>query len=519
MTTETIFQDDLQTELTPAELSIKLLSENGEQFKWSEPKLFRNDLLPVKPITPEMLPYELSGWLVDVTERMDSVPFDYAAVSAVIAASVLIGRKATVLPKQYDDWSVTPNLWGACIGKPGMKKSPVIKSSIESLSLLEKQYRNQHKEELEEYKADMKLTALLDKKAGKDAEQLLKNNKHDEARALLLDTSGDPERPVAKRLIVNNATVEKLGVILEGNPAGVLLFRDELSGWISTLNREDRQEERAFYLEAYNGNGSFSYDRIGRDDVYMESTTVSVLGGIQPGKLLPLLQAQKNGVGDDGLIDRLQLMVYPDEQPFQHTDRKPNAGAKEAMRAAFKQLADIPYHPEKSDRPKLRFSPAAQQAFDSWYCRLNKRIRVGDMTNAIESHLSKYSSLMPSLALIFHVVKHGVQGDIDLESVDLAICWCDVLETHAQRVYAMAGDPLAGAKSLAEKLGELSPSFKRRDIDKKGWSGLKGGEIDRALMILEHHCYIARHEESTGGRPAITYYVNPAAIPILDSEE
>jgi len=37
------------------------------------------------------------------------------------------------------------------------------------------------------------------------------------------------------------------------NPAGILVIRDELTGWWSTLDRAGREGERAFCLQAWNG--------------------------------------------------------------------------------------------------------------------------------------------------------------------------------------------------------------------------------------------------------------------------
>ena len=70
--------------------------------------------------------------------------------------------------------------------------------------------------------------------------------------------------PVAKRYLVNDTTVEKLGELLNHHPNGLLLFRDELSGWLHTMDRPGHENYRAFYCEAWNGTSGYTYDRIGR---------------------------------------------------------------------------------------------------------------------------------------------------------------------------------------------------------------------------------------------------------------
>ena len=112
-----------------------------------------------------------------------------------------------------------------------------------------------------------------------------------------------------RRYVVNDSTVEKLGELLNENPNGVLLFRDELSGWLRTMDREGHENDRAFFCESWNGTGSYVYDRIGRGTVYIPAACLSLLGGIQPGPLQGYLQEVfGRGATDNGLIQRFQLM-------------------------------------------------------------------------------------------------------------------------------------------------------------------------------------------------------------------
>ncbi len=490
--------------------------KTGEiQAQWPKLKPLNTDLLPVKPITPDMLPSALSGWLQDIVERMDNAPFEYAAISAIFAASSLIGRKLSIQPKQLDDWSIVPNLWGCCVGRPSTRKSPVMNAATKPLKQLEVKARDDYRLDMKEYAAKEKLTLMATKEAEKRAAGLVRKGDMQGAEALLLDDTRDPEKPVCTRHIINDATVEKLGVLLSENPKGLLLYRDELAGWMAGMNREDRQQDRAFWLEAFNGDGSFSYDRISREDVYIPSNTVSLLGGIQPKKLLPLLVAQKNGNGDDGLVERLQLMVYPDKTSFQYADRPPNQKLKAEAYEVYRKLEAIGYAESESDKPLLKFDSEGQTCFNDWYCELMERINGDEIPPQIESHLGKYPSLMPSLAGIFHTIDNGATGTIKAHYVKMAIKWCEVLETHAQRVYALAYDPQAEAKLLAERLSKLPAEFKMDTLRDKGWTGLTtSADREKALTILEAHGFIVKVEtrKSSRGRASVSYRVNPAAL-------
>jgi len=53
--------------------------------------------------------------------------------------------------------------------------------------------------------------------------------------------------------MVNDTTTEKMVVIHKDNPNGILVYREELMGLFCSLNKKGREEDRAFYLQSWNG--------------------------------------------------------------------------------------------------------------------------------------------------------------------------------------------------------------------------------------------------------------------------
>lgn len=161
----------------------------------------------------------------------------------------------------------------------------------------------------EEGQLELEIDGTITKIGAKDVERkvaaLLKNGNREEARRLVAEheqvRSDDDEIP-EPRLTYNDSTVEKLGVMLNGDPYGLLLERDELSGFLAKMEYEEYQNERAFYLKAFKGFGSYDYDRIGRGHLHIENCTLSIIGGIQPARIAPLVRGAAVGVSDDGLI-------------------------------------------------------------------------------------------------------------------------------------------------------------------------------------------------------------------------
>src|SRR4030095_14811626 len=86
----------------------------------------------------------------------------------------------------------------------------------------------------------------------------------------------EPTEPTLRRLIVNDATFEALHQTMSENPAVILVVRDELTGWWSQLDRAGREGERAFCLQAWNGDTSHTIDRIGRGTLYVAAWCMSM---------------------------------------------------------------------------------------------------------------------------------------------------------------------------------------------------------------------------------------------------
>jgi putative DNA primase/helicase len=360
--------------------------------------------------------------------------------------------------------------------------------------------------------------AKLRRQAWSEAyKQAVKNNK---------PLPGPPDdsidRPAQKRLLIGDSTFEKLHEILSENPAGVLSVRDELIGWLGEMEKPGRESERGFYLQAWNGDAGFSVDRIGRGTVYVPHVCLSLIGNIQPPRLRNYLRdILTGGPSDDGLIQRLQIMVWPDVDPnWTNVDREPNHVAILAVERIFTKLANL-----SAEAPiQLRFSGEAQQLFDAWRADLEAKVRGAcNLHPALVGHLSKYRSLLPSLAGLFEladlVVERGaLEGEalISLDHTRQAAEFCDYLETHARRVYGcMVSPEMASARELARHLsaGDLPDTFTTRDVYRRGWSGLtQPEEARKALELLNDSAWVQQQEvppSILGGRPTEMWKINP----------
>ncbi|MGB2985217.1 MAG: DUF3987 domain-containing protein [Phycisphaerae bacterium] len=486
---------------------------------WSNPEPLPDELPPVASFDFDLLPSSLRPWIRDIAERVQCPP-DFPAIASMITTATVVGRKVGIRPKRHDDWLVVPNLWGTAIGPPSVMKTPAIQEPLKPLKRLEIEAKRRFDTEMQEFEVHQ-LVADQRKQLAKSAIKKALTNEDGDPYAAARDAMrDDTPPPVRKRYLVNDSTVEKLGEILNENPNGALSFRDELIGLLKSLDKEGQEGARSFYLEAWNGNGRYTYDRIGRGTIDIEAAIVSLIGSIQPGPLRSyLLGAVSGDESADGLMQRFQLAVYPDiSKTWRNVDRWPDTDAKNHaydVICALDRLepSAVGAHPDDDDAiPFLRFDSEAQNRFDEWREELERRLRSGEEHPVIVSHLAKYRSLIPTLALLCHLAERRT-GSVGIDSLKRAIDWGRYLESHARRIFSVAVAPdTAEAIALAKKIisGEMPAEFALRDVYRKGWIGL--GTRDAAARAVEVLCdldWLAEVEQSTRTRSRTRYQTNP----------
>jgi Protein of unknown function (DUF3987) len=465
---------------------------------------------------------------------MDNAAPDFVAAAAMVQAGSLLGRKVGMHPKRHDDWLVVPNLWGGLVGPPSSMKTPALEQAIKPL----KRLAAQAKEAYEAATADHE----IDKMASAAEKSALKKQMEEAARKAIADKGAREsmkvvkdqlrelevlEEPVHRRYLTNDATIEKIAEILAENPDGILYYSDELMRFLKGLDRVGRESDRAFFLEAWNGNSPFEVDRISRGTIHVPALCIALLGGIQPGPLMKYVaDAMEEAEKADGLLQRFQVLVYPDTGDYEPSDSRPDARARDRAYRVFEDLAHLDAEKfgavaeYEGEVPGIRFEPDAQEIFDAWRSEMEPRYRTGGYPAALEAHMMKYRSLFASLALIFEAIdfvsgKEGSGGQVSRENAIRAAGWCSYLESHVHRIYSPLMDtPEQKARTLLDHLlkGEIRHGAKTRDIQRKGWRGLRIAEDLRvALDILEELGWIRRVTvHSPGrGRSSVQLHLHP----------
>ena len=500
---------------------------NAARVEVDESNLPEPSPLPRLPTVPEfpleILPDELRPWVEDAADRARFRP-DFAAAASMAALGSVIGRKIGIRLKQRDDWTEHANVWGALVGPPSALKSPALREALRPLKALQVGADQAHREGLIAYEAENDAYKLRKDAKKKSAAKVLSKDPDAEVD---LSCVAPPEPPPCRVYWTSDATAERLGELLAENPTGLLVERDELSSLLTSLEDERHAAARGLYLSGWSGKEGYRFDRIIRGTTTLPKFAISMVGGIQPGPLARYVRSAFSGERADGLLQRFQLIVWPDPEPFEYVDRHPRTTAKDAARQLFERadtfsaesVGVYDTYAKDGDPPFVRFAPDAQEVFTDWYVefmRERRELELGGAESApVSAHFGKYPGLLAKLALILHVADDPGAKAVSRRTLLKALGWLQYLRPHALRVYHAIDSPetTAGELLLARlRQGALPPQFKPRDIYRKHWHGLSDKDAVRAACrLLEDYGWLVElPTEHKGGRPADpTYAVSP----------
>jgi putative DNA primase/helicase len=509
---------------------------------WREPKDLRPELPAVPTFALDNLPEAFRGLVEEVSEGMQ-VPFDFAACATIASLAGSIGHRAVVQPKKLDtSWTLTCNLWGMNIGNPGLMKSPILQLITKPLESIQREWNEiqeadeaVHQKLEEQIKLEKEVYASQYKAAFKDGKPL----------------PPEPDftlwKPGERRLVISDCTFEALHQIQSANAAGVYQVRDELVGFFCGLERDGREGERQYWLTAWNGDGGFTVDRIGRGTIYVPYVCASLFGNAVPARVRFYLTSVLSGApGDDGFLPRFQVMCWPDSpRTWKYIDRVNSKAAANAAEQVYRSLVRL----SGKNPLRLQFNAESQELFIGWLTNLEARVRSDTTNPVMASHIFKYKKLMPVLAGIFELADCARRGELETKvtpeqnyltyarrirleepppvelseatpihaiNTQRAISLCDYFEAHAERVYSCIITPeIRASHALARhiKKGDLNSPFSSRDISRPCWVDLNTVElIDAALEHLADLGWIRPVEmppSPKGGRPSERWEINP----------
>ena len=388
---------------------------------------------PYTPFPVELLPEPMRNFVMVCANAMTCDP-SYVALPLISAVASVIGNTRTIQLKP--GWTEPAVVWTAVVGESGTKKSPPFRQAIKALRELEKY-------ELGEYQDRL---ALYEKKKKEYAKvlSLWKKDKKDTS-----DPPEEPKEPRPARLIVSDVTIEALSIVLNENPNGVLMCRDELSGWLASFDRYTAGRggsDVSSWLSMFNAESLVVDRKTGIRRICVDHAAVSVCGTIQPGVLAKSVSDEHR---ENGLLARL-LLAMPDRRLHKWTDANIPHQVDAEMGCLFDELRAL--RPDESQQPvPLRMTPEAKAVWVTFY---NEHAEqqfelVGDLAAA----WSKLEGYAARLGLLVHQVRQAAKdptlaapdlpdlpGAVDQESIRIGIELSRWFGNEAKRTYAVLAE-------------------------------------------------------------------------------
>ena len=377
----------------------------------------------------EAMPAPCRRLVEEATVALGCAP-ELVALPMLAVLSSAVGTSRIVEVK--GGWREWAALFVAVVASPGAMKTPAAKVAKRPAFARQWDLGGAYAEEKEEWKREMREWEVEKRSSQKAGEP----------------TPEEPAAPTMSRCVASDTTIEALVSILEDNPRGLLVHKDELTGWVRGMDqyKGGKGSDRQHWLSFWSGD-EVVVDRKSRqgEPIIVARPFVSLFGGIQPSMLGEL------GAGaEDGLMDRF-LYCYPAPRHIRFNDDEVSKDAEEEYASLYERLADprlaTDEHGDPNPRP-LKLTRRARDLFAATVDSLGAEVLEPGFPSRLEGVWSKLRGYLARLSLVLAVCRCStnrvMEERVEHEDVQAASRLLGYFKAHARRVYAelCSPDPL-----------------------------------------------------------------------------
>jgi hypothetical protein len=389
------------------------------------------------PFPTEVLPRPAQDYVraaaaaMPCNEALVAVP-----VVAVMAAAV--GNSCRIRLK--NSWTEHAAIWAAIVAPSGSSKSPALDVALRPVYALEREARQDHSEA---QKRHLETSTVGTTRRTKDASM---------------------ETSLPRRYRTGDATTEALAALHARNPRGLLIARDELAGWLGSMDRYARGEsDLQTWIEMHSGRPVTIDRKVGEPpSIFLDSPCVSIVGTFQPGTLGRKLSATHF---ESGFAARL-LLAMPPTPPKKWSEEDVTPDAAKGYDDLVRRL----YSMGGSENAPVHFT-LSSNAKRLWVDYSN---RNGEHTARLPEGPAQWLSAKGQmhsarLALVIHAARLAANEegseDISEESMRRGILLSDWLMNETARVYEAIGVLEAAAAANDRVLASLPERFTVKEFD------------------------------------------------------
>ncbi len=417
---------------------------------------------PFRPFPVEVFPEQIRSYVVACATSI-GCDESFVALPMLSGLASAIGNTRKIKIKRA--WTEPAIIWAAIIAEPSKYKSPALELALLAIQERGRFFREDHAKAINTWEtahSNWEIQHTAWKQAASKAAR--SGNDFD-------DAPEPPERPVCSRTWTDDTTTEALVSKLQENPRGLLMIRDELSGWFNfdryAGGRGGGDVEK--WLRVFGGR-ELVVDRKTSGTEFVSRASVSIAGGIQP-EILRRALAQENR--ENGLASRL-LFAMPPRRQKMWTDSDVDECKERAMLEVFDSLygLDFEIDSQGNQNPKLvPMNRDAQRLFKKFVNEhgFEQHQRVGDEAAA----WGKLEGYAARFALVIHLTRAASKDPtltnpdmVDEASIEAGVKLVRWFTGEVERVYAA----LDGDEDDRE----------RRQLDE--WVTSKGGSVTAKML-------------------------------------
>jgi len=466
------------------------------------------DMIRFQPFPTHLLPEPVRGFIDNGARAIGCDP-SYLALPMLSCLAAAIGNTRRLELKR--GWTVPSIIWTAIIGESGAAKSPAFRLVTRLLTAVQERAFEKHSAASRDYENDL---ANYEKRHAKW--------RSDEAGDTV--PPSPPISPVAERYLVSDTTVEALAPLLLENPRGLLLARDELSGWLRSFDRYTAGKngaDAAAWLSMFNGETLTVDRKTGKPrTIFVPNASVSVAGGIQPGILSRSLGIEHR---ESGLLARL-LLACPPRKPKRWTEADIDPTTELKVVDLFKRLLELRHAIDREGRSQpeiVGVTPDAKAAFKDFYDRHAEE--QTDLCGDLAAAWAKLEEYAARFALVIHFARWaaddptlGTPDTVDLASMEAGIGLAEWFKQETRRVYALLSESDADRdrRRLMEWIERRNEPVTARDVQRGcRWLSESAEVAEHALQDLVDRAFGRWRRvdsKSRGGRPTREFVLNPS---------
>lgn len=344
-----------------------------------------------------------------ITEYADvyQCPRDLIVSAIFTIVGSTTGKKVVIDSGKYRNF---PCLWLVIVAKSGTNKSAPVKALLRPVRDVDTENYKTYKHEFKEWK----------------------------------ENGEQGQRPSFVQHLISDTTPEARNQVLSRNPNGILLYRDEIKGFLDDIGRYNKSGEISQLLSMFDAD-DVVINRKTDEPILIQKPFMGILGSIQPDVL-------HSTFGSDLLINngfnQRWLFCYPNEcPPTMYTDSRVSKEICDAWNEYIKELMAF------DGQITLHLDDKAKAVYIEYYNRLQQKKMDAD------SYMATVYSKLQIQVLRWCGIAHLLGDHADMtriipQEMEYSVRCMGYFERCAERVFAelTGGRKQAGTTPNKEQL-------------------------------------------------------------------